>query len=67
MAIPYSAWPRENISLKDSEGFFSMPVAEALNELGRAGADCMSRAIVRAVLEAHGMGEISAFRDLQPL
>ncbi|MEI7451205.1 MAG: P1 family peptidase [Desulfomonile sp.] len=54
-------------SLRESEGFFSAPMAEALNELGRAGADCMSRAIVRAVMEAHSMGEISAFRDLQPL
>ena len=54
-------------NLKDSEGFFSVPMAEAMNELGRAAADCMSRAIVRAVLDAHSMGKISAFRDLQSL
>ncbi|MDR3603807.1 MAG: P1 family peptidase [Syntrophaceae bacterium] len=53
--------------LPDATGFFTVAKAEALNELGRAAADCMSRAIVRAVLEAHSMGEISAFRDLQPL
>ena len=54
-------------NLKDSEGFFSVPTAEAMNELGRAAADCMSRAIVRAVLDAHSMRKISAFRDLQSL
>ncbi len=54
-------------NLKDSEGFFSVPMAEAMNEIGRAVADCMSRAIVRAVLDAHSMGKISAFRDLQSL
>jgi L-aminopeptidase/D-esterase-like protein len=54
-------------NLKDSEGFFSVPMAEAMNEIGRAAADCMSRAIVRAVLDAHSMGKISAFRDLQSL
>jgi L-aminopeptidase/D-esterase-like protein len=54
-------------NLKDSEGFFSVPIANAMNELGRAAADCMSRAIVRAVLDAQSMGKISAFRDLQSL
>jgi L-aminopeptidase/D-esterase-like protein len=53
--------------LPETTGFFTVAKAEALNELGRAAADCMSRAIVRAVLEAHSMGEIRAFRDLQPL
>jgi putative pantetheine hydrolase len=54
-------------SLNDSEGFFSVPMAETMNELGRAAADCMARAIVKAVIYAHSMGKISAFRDLQPL
>jgi L-aminopeptidase/D-esterase-like protein len=53
------------IDLPDMEGFFAAPKAPALNELGRAAADCMSRAIVRAVLEAHSLGSITAFRDLE--
>jgi L-aminopeptidase/D-esterase-like protein len=47
------------------EGFFAAPKAPALNELGRAAADCMSRAIVRAALEAHSLGNMTAFRDLE--
>jgi L-aminopeptidase/D-esterase-like protein len=53
--------------LPDAEGFFVAPKAPALNELGRAAADCMSRAIIRAVLEADTLGEMIAFRDLKPL
>jgi L-aminopeptidase/D-esterase-like protein len=51
--------------LPDAQGFFAAPKAESLNELGRAGADCMSRAIVRAVLDAETVGEMIAFRDLE--
>jgi len=50
--------------LPETDGFFAAPKAGSLNELGRAGADCMSRAIVRAVLEAHSIGDTIAFRDL---
>lgn len=53
--------------LEDSKGFFPGPAAEALNEIGRAAADCMSRAIVRAVMEAQSINGIIAFRDLEPL
>ncbi len=50
--------------LPDSKGFFAAPKAQALNDLGRSAADCMSRAIVRAVLEARSLGKMTAFRDL---
>jgi L-aminopeptidase/D-esterase-like protein len=50
--------------LPTSEGFFASPTAPAVNELGAAAADCMSRAIVRAIIEARSLGELRAFRDL---
>lgn len=53
--------------LPETEGFFAAPKAQALNDVGRAAADCMSRAIVRAVLAAHSMPPIAAFRDLTPM
>lgn len=51
--------------LPDSQGFFAAPKAQALNELGRAAADCFARAIVRAVLKAESLGEMRAFRNLE--
>lgn len=51
--------------LPDMQGFFAAPKARALNDLGSAAADCMSRAIVRAVLEARSLGKMTAFRDLE--
>jgi L-aminopeptidase/D-esterase-like protein len=56
-----------NRPLPDTEGFFAAPKAQALNEVGRSAADCMSRAIVKAVLEAQTVGEMKAVRDLEPL
>jgi L-aminopeptidase/D-esterase-like protein len=53
-------------TLPETLGFFAVPWAESLNELGSAAADCLSRAIVRAVLEAHGVGRLLAVRDLDP-
>lgn len=50
--------------LNQTKGFFRVPLAEALNEIGSAAADCVSRAIIRAILEAQGLGTIKAFRDL---
>jgi L-aminopeptidase/D-esterase-like protein len=52
--------------LPEIEGFFAAPKAQALNELGRAAADCFARAIVRAVLRAESLGDMIAFRDLEP-
>jgi L-aminopeptidase/D-esterase-like protein len=50
--------------LPETPGFFSAPQAQSLNELGRAAADCLSRAIIRAVLEADSLGNMKAFREL---
>ncbi len=50
--------------LPDARGFFEVPKAPAINDLGRAAADCMSRAITHAILKAETVGEMLAFRDL---
>lgn len=50
--------------LPETPGFFAAPKAQSLNEIGRAAADCMSRAITRAILSAESLGEFKAFRDL---
>ncbi|MGV8057199.1 MAG: P1 family peptidase [Smithellaceae bacterium] len=52
-------------NLPDTPGFFAAPQAVALNEIGRAAADCMTRAIIRAILTAVSLSEMIAFRDLQ--
>jgi L-aminopeptidase/D-esterase-like protein len=51
--------------LPNTEGFFVAPQAQAINDLGRAAADCMARAIVRGVLMAETIGSFTAWRDLQ--
>ena len=50
--------------LPEAPGFFAAPQALALNELGAALADCLSRAIIKAVLRAESLGGIKAFADL---
>jgi L-aminopeptidase/D-esterase-like protein len=51
--------------LPDTPGFFAAPKAMALIEIGKAAADCMTRAIIRAVLEATSSHNMIAFRDLE--
>lgn len=50
--------------MPDTPGFFAAPKAQALNEIGRAAADCVTRAIIRGVLAAESLGEFKAFSDL---
>ena len=50
--------------LPEMEGFFTAPQAPALNQLGAAAADCVSRAIMRAVLSASSLGGMIAWQDL---
>ncbi len=50
--------------LPSSPGFFGPPGATAVSEIGRAAADCLSRAIIRAALAAGSLGGWLAFRDL---
>lgn len=54
-----------NKKLVDAAGFFSDPQAAGINELGHAAANCMSRAIVSAVLFATSLAGIKAFCDLE--
>jgi len=51
--------------LPETQGFFPSPKAHAINELGHAAANCMSRAIIRGVLSAKSLGGITAFCDLE--
>jgi L-aminopeptidase/D-esterase-like protein len=54
------------LDLPQADGFFVVRGTEALNEIGRAAADCTSRAIIRALIEAHTLGQMTALRDLEP-
>jgi L-aminopeptidase/D-esterase-like protein len=51
-------------SLPESEGFFLVAEAQAVNDLGHAAADCVSRAIIHAVIAARSLAGITAFCDL---
>ena len=51
--------------LPETPGFFMAAQAQSLNELGHAAADCVSRAIIRAILSAHSLAGMTAFRDLE--
>ena len=48
-------------------GFFLDPRALFLNELGDAAANCMSRAIIHAILNAGSLAGMTAFCDLENL
>ncbi|MEM7222056.1 MAG: P1 family peptidase [Pseudomonadota bacterium] len=50
--------------LPEADGFFAAPEAPAINALGAAAADCMSRAVIHAMLAAESGAGATAFRDL---
>jgi L-aminopeptidase/D-esterase-like protein len=50
--------------LPETAGFFAAPQAAAMNEVGRAAADCFTRAVIHAVLAARSAYGFTAFRDL---
>jgi L-aminopeptidase/D-esterase-like protein len=50
--------------LPDTPGFFAAPQAQAINELGRAAADCFCRAVMRGVANATSLGGMTALKDL---
>ncbi len=52
-------------NLSEERGFFSAPHAACINEIGHATADCMSRAIIRAILAAESLAGMTAFCDLE--
>jgi L-aminopeptidase/D-esterase-like protein len=53
--------------LPEAPGFFTAPRAPALNELGHAAANCVSRAVIHGILAARSLAELTAFRDLGDL
>jgi L-aminopeptidase/D-esterase-like protein len=53
--------------LAETPGFHAAPKAQALNDIGHAAADCMSRAIIHAVIKAHSIAGMTAFCDLDEL
>ena len=53
--------------LPETEGFFTAPHAPAVNDIGNAAADCLSRAIIHGVFAAHSMAGMTAFCDLEDL
>ena len=50
--------------LPQVEGFFDAASAQAINKLGRAAADCFSRAVMHALFSAVSMAGFTAWRDL---
>jgi L-aminopeptidase/D-esterase-like protein len=50
--------------LPDIQGILAGNRAQAMNDLGHAAAQCMSRAIVHGILTAETRGDFPAFRDL---
>ncbi|MCB2145149.1 MAG: P1 family peptidase [Deltaproteobacteria bacterium] len=50
--------------LPETPGFFSAPVARAVNDIGHAAADCLARAIIRGILDAKSGYGLTAYRDL---
>jgi L-aminopeptidase/D-esterase-like protein len=53
--------------LPEMPGFFPAGPAQAVNEIGRAAADCVSRAIIHALLQASSLAGMTAHRDLKEL
>jgi L-aminopeptidase/D-esterase-like protein len=51
--------------LPETPGFFTAPVAQAINEIGHAVADCLARAIIRGILDAKSGYGLTAYRDLK--
>ncbi len=52
-------------ALPEEPGFFVASQAQAINDLGHAAANCMSRAIVTGLLTARSLAGMTAFRDLR--
>jgi len=54
-------------NLPEVEGFLAVRHAQAINDIGHAAAECMSRAIIHGVLAAESSAGFPAFRDLEDL
>ena len=53
--------------LSNDPGVFSVPQAQAINDVGHGAANCMSRAIIHAILKASSLAGMTAFCDLENL
>jgi len=51
--------------LPAKQGIYTAPAALSLNELGHAAANCMTRAIIHAILNAGSLAGMTGFRDLK--
>jgi L-aminopeptidase/D-esterase-like protein len=51
--------------LPETPGFFIAAQAQSLNEVGHAAANCVSRAIIHAILSARSLAGMTAFCDLE--
>ena len=51
--------------LAETPGFFHAPQAQSITDIGHAAANCMARAIIKAILTAESMAGITAFCDLE--
>ena len=51
--------------LPAKQGIFMAPKALSFNELGHAAANCMTRAIIHAILNAGSLAGMNAFQDLK--
>ena len=54
-------------ALPELDGIYRAPQALALNELGHGAANCLSRAIIHAILKAESLAGMIAFGDLENL
>jgi L-aminopeptidase/D-esterase-like protein len=51
--------------LPEAKGFFIVPQAQAISQIGQAAADCTSRAIINSLLTARSLAGMTAFCDLE--
>jgi len=51
--------------LPEIPGYYGPPQAQAVSDIGHAAADCMSRAIIQAILTAESLAGKTAFCDLK--
>ncbi len=51
--------------LPEVSGYYGTPQARAVSDIGHAAADCISRAIIRAILTAKSTAGMTAFCDLE--
>jgi L-aminopeptidase/D-esterase-like protein len=51
--------------LPELPGFFVAPQAQSVNEIGHAAAECITRAVIGAIISARSLGGMTAYCDLE--